>query len=69
MSNHYQIVGDIIAGTAVLGSLAGYLPEIAAGMAIVYYLFQFYRWLRSTTDKTNIFGESIDDDHSSGPAP
>jgi hypothetical protein len=68
MSNHIglsQLVGDIAAGTAVLGSLAGYLPEIAAGMAIFYYLIQFYRWLQSASHHQH---PGVDDD-SSTPAP
>jgi hypothetical protein len=69
MTNHIgltQLVGDVAAGTAVLGSLAGYLPEVAAGMAIMYYLLQFYRWLRDVSHHHHDAGP---DDHSSGPAP
>jgi len=65
MSNHFglaQLVGDVAAGSAVIGSLAGYLPEIAAGMAIIYYLFQFYRWLRSVDNWRG-------SDDPPGPAP
>ena len=35
---------DVAAGVAVLGSLVGYLPDVAAGMAIVWYVIQFYSW-------------------------
>lgn len=45
-TNWFTACCDVAAGITVLGSLAGYLPEIAAGMAIIYYLFQFCRWLR-----------------------
>jgi hypothetical protein len=68
MSSHIgitQVIGDIAAGSAVIGSLAGYLPQIAAGMAIIYYLIQFYRWLQSTGHHH----AGPDDDDSSGPAP
>lgn len=36
---------DIAACLTVIGSLAGYLPDIAAGMAIIYYIIQFVRWM------------------------
>lgn len=85
MSNHIalsQVIGDVAAGSAVIGSLAGYLPEIAAGMAIIYYLIQFYRWLRADPPQPSD-EEDVDplfqhrrphrhpgaDDDSSGPAP
>jgi hypothetical protein len=43
------IIADLVAGLAVLGSISGYLDahvsSIAAGMAIIYYLFMFGNWI------------------------
>jgi len=39
------LFADVVAGLAVFGSYRGYLPDIAAACAIVYYLFQASRWV------------------------
>lgn len=36
---------DVVAGLTILGSWAGYLPDIAAGMAIIYYMIHFVHWM------------------------
>lgn len=35
---------DAVAGIGVVGTWLGYLPEIAAGFAIIWYLVRFYDW-------------------------
>ncbi len=45
-SHPIAVIGDVVAGVAVLGSLAGFLPNIAALMAIVWYAVQLYTWWR-----------------------
>lgn len=37
---------DIVAATAAVAALVGYLPDVAAGMAILWYLFQFARLIK-----------------------
>ena len=39
-------VGDIAAGSTVLGSVFGYLPELAAVLAIIWTLIRIYEWAR-----------------------
>jgi hypothetical protein len=40
--NHAAAVADMISAAAVVGSLMGYLPDIAAGAALVWYIAQIY---------------------------
>ncbi len=45
MNQHYQhltTAGDIISGVAVVGALAGYLPDIAAAGALIWYGIQIW---------------------------
>jgi hypothetical protein len=39
-------VGDIAAGGTVLGSVFGYLPEVAAVLAIIWTGIRIYEWAR-----------------------
>lgn len=39
-------VGDIAAGSTVLGSVFGFLPEIAAVLAIIWTGIRIYEWAR-----------------------
>lgn len=39
-------VGDIAAGSTVLGSVFGWLPEIAAILAIIWTAIRIYEWAR-----------------------
>lgn len=39
---HLGVVGDVISGAAVIGTLAGYLPYIAALGAVIWYAIQIY---------------------------
>lgn len=38
------VICDLAALLVIAASLSGHLPEIAAGMAVIYYLFLFFRW-------------------------
>lgn len=38
-------VADLTAGAVAFGSLAGYLPELASGLTIVYYAVRFCAWV------------------------
>jgi hypothetical protein len=50
-------VGDIVAGILTAGAYLGHLPEIAAGMAVCWYLYSFGRaiigWARYWLIKSN----------------
>lgn len=39
-------VGDAFAGLGALGAVVGWLPEIAAFLAIVWTLIRIYEWAR-----------------------
>ena len=39
-------LGDLAAGSTVLGSVFGYLPEIAAVLAIIWTGIRIYEWAR-----------------------
>jgi hypothetical protein len=39
-------VGDTVALTGAFGSVLGYLPEIAAILAIIWTLIRIYEWAR-----------------------
>ena len=39
-------IGDLAAGTTVIGSYFSYLPEVAAFFAIVWTLIRIYEWAR-----------------------
>ena len=39
-------IGDLAMGTSVLGSLAGYLPDIATILAIIWAIIRIYEWMR-----------------------
>lgn len=39
-------VGDIAAGSTVLGSVFGWLPEVAAVLAIIWTGIRIYEWSR-----------------------
>jgi hypothetical protein len=47
MSSHPFATGvaDVAAGAVAFGSLAGYLPSLAAGMTVIYYTAKFCVWL------------------------
>ena len=53
MSGTVRDVGDVIAGTAVVATWASWLPEFAAGLAIIWTLIRIYEWAR-----VRIFGKS-----------
>ncbi len=56
MNGHHPAmlaIGDLIAGIAVLGSLSGYLPNIAAFLGIIYYAIHIGRWIASHFDGGN----------------
>ena len=40
--NHAAAVADLLSAAAVVGSLMGYLPDIAAGAALLWYIAQIY---------------------------
>lgn len=47
MSNHQipiGVTGDVISAIAVAGSLMGYLPDLAAAAAFIWYVIQVYDW-------------------------
>lgn len=47
MLDHHQSAKHIIDGTAAaaaLGGLTGYVPSVAAILAIIWYLLQIYDW-------------------------
>ena len=50
MSDHASIplnlTGDIISGVAVAGTLMGYLPDIAAVAAMLWYAIQIFDWIQ-----------------------
>ena len=39
-------LGDMLAGTTVLATVANFLPPIAAALAIVWTLIRIYEWYR-----------------------
>ena len=50
MTQHHEAVKHVIDGGAaitVLGSIAGWLPTIAAGCAIIWYLIRFYEYYQT----------------------
>lgn len=47
MSDHPStLVGEILAGSAVVGTALGYAPEVAALFAIVFYAIRIWRMMR-----------------------
>lgn len=48
-------VGDVAAGTGAFGSFLGYLPEVAAFLAIIWTLIRIYEWAR-----VRVFGKDGD---------
>lgn len=38
--------GDIAAGSGAMGAYLGYLPEVAAVLAIIWTLIRIYEWAR-----------------------
>lgn len=42
MSHHFRLVGDFGGVWVIIGTLAGWLPPIAALCAIIWYLVLFY---------------------------
>lgn len=38
--------GDVLAGGGAIGAFTGYLPEIAAFLAIIWTLIRIYEWAR-----------------------
>lgn len=39
-------IGDVVAGSAAVGSYFAFLPEIAAALAIIWTLIRIYEWAR-----------------------
>lgn len=39
-------VGDTVAGLGAFGAVLGWLPEVAAFLAIVWTLIRIYEWAR-----------------------
>lgn len=39
-------IGDAAAGLGALGTVLGYLPEIAAVLAIIWTVIRIYEWAR-----------------------
>ena len=39
-------MGDLAAGAGAIGSVLGWLPEIAALLAIIWTLIRIYEWAR-----------------------
>lgn len=39
-------LGDVAAGISAFGTVMGYLPEIAAVLAIIWTLIRIYEWAR-----------------------
>lgn len=48
MSDHanvpLNVTGDVISGVAVVGTLMGYLPDLAAIVAMLWYGVQLWDW-------------------------
>jgi hypothetical protein len=42
--------GDAGSLSVTAAAFAGYLPDIAAGLAIIWYLVRFVAWLRGRRD-------------------
>ena len=47
--NHLVVAGDVFSLAAIAGAMAGYLPDIAAGVAALWYALHIYDWLRGKT--------------------
>ena len=43
--NDPREIGDLAAGITAAASLLSWLPEIAAGLSILWYLFRFVSWV------------------------
>lgn len=39
-------VGDVVAGLGALGALYGWVPDLAALLAIIWTLIRIYEWSR-----------------------
>jgi hypothetical protein len=47
MENHHLLLaGETISIVAVIGTLAGWLPDAAAGAALIWYLIHIYEYFR-----------------------
>lgn len=49
-------IGDMAATGGVIATLAGWLPEVAAGLAVIWTLIRIYEWAR-----VRIFGFKRDE--------
>lgn len=38
--------GDVMAGAGAFGTVLGYLPDVAAALAIIWTLIRIYEWAR-----------------------
>jgi len=42
--NEVKVAGDVVAGGITIGTLAGWLPHVAALISIVYGILRIYEW-------------------------
>ena len=45
MNDPIRELGDLAAGLTAAGAILSWLPEIAAGLSILWYLFRFASWI------------------------
>ena len=49
MNHPLATIGDVLSLGALAGAYLGYLPDIAAGIAAIWYLIHIIEWLRGKT--------------------